>query len=70
MNVYTGIKYASMFFLFLFGLLLILQGVKYIQTANNNDDLPRKVYAVGVLFIIVGAADIIIGLFHLKLVSK
>ena len=69
MNVYTGIKYASMFFLFLFGLLLILQGVKYIQSANDNEDLPRKIYAVGVLFIIVGAADIIIGMLHLKLVT-
>lgn len=69
MNVYTGIKYASMFFLFLFGLLLILQGIKYIQSANDNEDLPRKVYAVGILFIIVGAADIIIGMLHLKLVT-
>ena len=69
MNVYTGIKYASMFFLFLFGLLLILQGIKYIQSANDNEDLPRKVYAVGILFIIVGAADIIIGMLHLKLLT-
>lgn len=67
MNIYTYLKYLSMFLLFLFGLLLILQGISYIQTAKDNQELPRKIYVVGILFIIVGVFDITIGLLHIKL---
>lgn len=67
MNIYTFLKYLSMFLLFLFGLLLILQGISYIQTAKDKPELPRKIYAVGILFIVVGVFDIAIGLLHLKL---
>lgn len=52
--------------LFIFGFLLIYQGMVYISTVRDNPELPGKMYALGITFIVVGVIDIIVGFLHIK----
>jgi uncharacterized membrane protein HdeD (DUF308 family) len=60
------LKYMSMALLFIFGFLLIYQGMVYISTVRDNPELPGKMYALGITFIVVGVIDIIVGFLHIK----
>jgi uncharacterized membrane protein HdeD (DUF308 family) len=66
MDTMKTLKYMSMALLFIFGFLLIYQGMVYISTVRDNPELPGKMYALGITFIVVGVIDIIVGFLHIK----
>jgi uncharacterized membrane protein HdeD (DUF308 family) len=67
MDTTNTLKYISMALLFVFGFLLIYQGLVYIGIRKDNPELPGKFYALGVVFIVVGVIDILVGILHIKL---
>jgi hypothetical protein len=58
------LKYISMAVLLIAGTIMIYEGVSYVKAKQANPMLPEKIYAAAVLAIVLGAAEIIFGLYH------
>ena len=60
-----AIKYISMATLLIAGTIMIYEGVSYVKMKQSNPQIPDKIYAAAVLAIVLGAAEILFGLYHL-----
>lgn len=54
----------SMITLLITGLIFIYEGIKYIYMKQQNPELPDKLYAAGILALIVGVAEIVFAIVH------
>jgi hypothetical protein len=64
MDIEYVLNIATVASLLLGGLIFLYQGADYIRMKKNDRKIPDKMYAAGVLTIILGVLSIIFGIVH------
>lgn len=70
MSLSHGVLYAAMAFVIATGIILIYEGIRYIQMKKKNPSFPNTMYVAASLSIIVGVVDIAFGVAHFWFLPK
>lgn len=59
------INWISMISVIIAGLIFIWEGLRLISIKKKNPKMPKKIYALAVICLIVGIFDIVVGILHI-----